>query len=80
MHNYIVSYDLRAPHRDYKSLDDALQKLAARPVLQTVWVVVLAETGQANALGTMLRPHTDANDGLLVVEELDQEDWGKNLL
>ena len=63
---YLISYDLRQPGRDYRPLWDELTSLGAYRVLFSEWYL----TGDFSP--ELLRNHLlqfiDANDGLLVVE------------
>jgi hypothetical protein len=66
MTTYVVSYDLRAPGRDYKKLFEFLESHTswAHP-LESTWVVVSGRS--ARQLREIAR-HTDANDNFLVVK------------
>jgi hypothetical protein len=77
--NYFISYDLRKPGQNYQPLWDALRRMGATRRLESVWVVTLQATGQTKAIFSTLNPQTDTNNGLLVLEELDGQDWSKNL-
>ena len=64
---YSISYDLRSPGRDYKTLTDELARLGAKRILQSHWV---ARRNNTTAAG--LRDHfqklIDSNDRLMVIE------------
>ena len=76
---YTISYDLKAPGKDYQTLWNALAAIGAKRVLESEWV--------ANRTGTdtvKLRDHfrqfMDSNDRILVTE-LDGPGWaGFNLM
>ena len=77
--NYVISYDLLSPGKDYKTLTDTLFGLGARRILYSQWVVKRYNT---NAVGIrdFLRGFIDSNDRLLVTC-LDSNEWaGWNLL
>ena len=63
----MISYDLRAPGRDYQTLEAALVDIGAVRVLQSQWI---AE--QLNSTAGRMRDHflgyVDVDDRLLVVE------------
>ena len=64
---HIISYDLRAPDRDYNELWAALEKIGAKRILQSVWAV--KANGKTPAmLRDQLKPHIDMKDRLLVAE------------
>lgn len=69
-----VTYDLRAPGRNYASLHSAIK---ARPnwchPLESTWVVVTNES--SSELLDDLLGHIDANDGLLVAALTGQAAW-----
>jgi len=66
MATFIVSYDLRAPGRDYTSLFTAIKSYNrwAHP-LESVWAIVTDKS--AVDVRDHLWSYMDANDGLLVV-------------
>lgn len=66
MNTYLVSYDLRAPGKDYTHLIPYLKKYAnwAKP-LKSVWFV--QSPLEAVDVLNEIRTQIDANDGLLVV-------------
>ena len=76
---YVISYDLDAPGKNYKKLTDELVRLGATRILLSQWVA--RRTGTT---ATGLRDHVwqfmDANDRLLVTS-LGSADWaGRNLM
>ncbi|HYO56559.1 hypothetical protein [Archangium sp.] len=74
---FYVTYDLRAPGRDYRRLGDRLMQLGGRPVLESVWAVKLDAT--ARQLFDDLRGYIDQNDRLLVINSADSA-WTTNTL
>lgn len=68
---YLITYDLRAPGRDYDSLWKALRAIGARRVLESVWVT--PNNGKSTKkIRDQLKQHIDDNDRLLVAEV---DDW-----
>jgi hypothetical protein len=75
----MISYDLNKPGRDYKTLTDALEKVGARRVLYSQWIVRWNNTTAA-LIRQYIWTFMDANDRLLV-SCLDSADWaGMNLM
>lgn len=64
---YAISYDLRKPGRDYKTLWDELNRLGAKRMLKSHYVVRRINTS-AKGMRDHLAKFIDANDGLLVIE------------
>jgi hypothetical protein len=74
MYTYLISYDLRAPGRDYSKLHAAIRHLAngySKP-LESVWLI--RSTLAASELRDDLQKHIDGNDGLLVIQVVAH--WG----
>lgn len=71
---YIVSYDLRAPGRNYEPLYKALKSTGtyAHP-LESFWLVEAELT--AAQVRDALKAHLDKNDGLAVIEFTPSADW-----
>lgn len=69
---YLVSYDLRAPGRNYTPLYSQLKRLGLR-ALESVWLVQAEQT--APQLHDALHTYLDRNDGLLVAEIDIDADW-----
>lgn len=69
----IVSYDLRAPGRNYQNLYDAIKKYPWAKPLESVWLIDTEKTsGQIrDELGT----HIDSNDQLAVFELTADAGW-----
>ena len=70
MSKFVVSYDLRAPGRDYAELYKAIKSAAwwAHP-LESVWIVACDLT--AEQVFDRLHGHIDKNDGLMVLRLAD---------
>jgi hypothetical protein len=68
MSYYLISYDLRAPGRDYQSLYDAIKRIANGwcHCLESVWII--GHAGPAAMIRDELKQHIDANDRLLVIK------------
>lgn len=73
MKKYLVSYDLRNPHRDYGSLIDAIKTADLWcHVLESVWVIWAAKS--ATQIFTYLSQFTDSDDGLVVLPLSSEKD------
>jgi len=76
---YLVTYDLRAPGRDYSKLFAGIKKIAngwAHP-LESMWLVRSSMT-QGN-IRDELKQHVDANDRLFIIEVKPKEWASYNL-
>jgi len=62
----LITYDLRRPGRNYKSLHEAIKSAGTWwHHLESTWLI---ETDASpNQWAEFLRPHMDANDNLLVI-------------
>lgn len=70
---FIVSYDLRAPGRNYESLYKELKSVPYAHALESFWLI---ETeGPATRVVDALAAHMDKNDGLAVIEFTPPADW-----
>jgi hypothetical protein len=67
----LVTYDLKAPGRNYQPVWDYLRKFAYCKDLESVWLIdtVLSTDDVRNVLGTLV----DSNDKVFVVRL--QRDW-----
>jgi CRISPR/Cas system-associated endoribonuclease Cas2 len=74
MTKYEISYDLRAPGRNYDSLYKRLAAWRAVRVLKSVWIIEAANT-TAEAIRDDLAKYIDANDGLLVCTMTGEAAW-----
>lgn len=74
MATYIVSYDLRAPDKDYEKLTEYLKSQSAWwHYLGSTWVIVSDLT--AVQLRNEIRAHCDANDRILVISAGGTAAW-----
>ncbi len=67
---YCVSYDLKAPNRDYTGLYESL-KATQRwwHYLESTWILLTDET--PDQIWARLQSHVDANDRLVIIEVRD---------
>jgi hypothetical protein len=72
MPSYSVSYDLRAPGRNYEPLYAALRAAKAVRALKSLWL--LDDPKSSGGLRDVLRGMVDANDGLLITE-ITSSNW-----
>lgn len=70
---FIVSYDLRAPGRNYESLYKALRQFAFAKPLESFWLI--EANLKAAQLRDSLKAHIDKNDGIVVIEFTAGADW-----
>jgi CRISPR/Cas system-associated endoribonuclease Cas2 len=71
---YLVTYDLNKPGQDYQSLFAALQRLGAKRVLYSTWVLRSTQYS-AKQIFDYLLTHIDAGDRLLVTPMGDWSSW-----
>ncbi len=78
MNIHLVSYDLRAPGRNYQNLHDYLDSFPswAKP-LESVWLIETTLTAAQLRDGAV--KHIDTNDQIFVVEVTKQPAAWKNL-
>jgi hypothetical protein len=69
---YLITYDLRK-RRDYPPLYEALARLKATRLLQSVWLADLV--GPASVVRDLLTPYLDADDGIAVIELKSTAQW-----
>lgn len=62
----LVSYDLRAPGRDYTTLIAQIKKLGAIRPLESMWLVKTSSTPEQ--IRDFLKQYMDANDRLFVTK------------
>lgn len=73
---YIISYDLLAPGRDYKSLNAAIKSYGTwAKITESLWAVVTED--KATAIRDKLSAHLDPNDRLFVVKSGTEAAWRK---
>ncbi|GFN25465.1 hypothetical protein ADE_11630 [Achromobacter denitrificans] len=70
---YFLSYDLRKS-RNYQPLYDALAKLGATRVLESLWAITHADTN-CETVRNYFRQFIDADDGLIVTQAVDWATW-----
>jgi len=78
MPSYSVSYDLRAPGRNYQSLWDALRNAGAVRALESLWL--LDDPKNAAGVRDAMRSHVDENDRILVTQLLPGMNWASTNL
>lgn len=69
---YMVSYDLLTPGQNYEGLWTELQRLKAKRILQSQWVI--RNSASAVVLRNHFQQFIDYNDRLFV-NALDLQDW-----
>lgn len=67
---FIISYDLKPPGQEYRTLISALKQMGAKRVLKSQWAFMGAR-GRAEELRDTLMAFIDDNDRLLVTEVRD---------
>jgi hypothetical protein len=73
MAQYVITYDLQTPGKDYRKLQAALEgKLNATRILLSVWLSNRTGT-TATAIRDYLLQFIDTNDRLLVIDI--EKDW-----
>ena len=70
---FLISYDLRAPGRNYKVLYECMANFRAQRLLESVWLAELK--GPAEEIRNLVRGTVDANDSLVVIEITAHADW-----
>jgi len=71
---YIVSYDLRAPGRDYEELYAAIKAYGTwARITESMWAVVT--TKKAVEVRDDLKKHLDSNDRLFVLKSATEAAW-----
>lgn len=67
MEVFCISYDLRN-NRDYQSIQEELNKLNGRQVLESVWTVKLDDKVTSESLRDHFRRFIDSDDGLFIAQ------------
>ena len=75
MKQFLISYDLAKPGKDYTKLIGALEKVGAEKVLYSEWIVKSIYT--ATQLVDYLQQFVDGNDMLLLLELTGTAAWTK---
>lgn len=73
MRYWVISYDLRAPGRNYEAMYALLRSWRAVRALQSVWFI--ASANGAITIRDALKTKMDPNDGVLVIEVTQAADW-----
>lgn len=74
---YVVSYDLKAPGRDYTTFYDVIKGLGdARHPLESVWVVFVDEAQTIDDIYRRLHDELTNDDLLLIFEVKPEERQG----
>lgn len=74
MPTYLVSYDLRAPGRNYDDVFEYLKSLGGwARVLESVWAITTHQTAAQIRDGLIAR--TDAGDGVFVLKSGSEGAW-----
>lgn len=64
---YLITYDLRAPVRDYAGLYEAFEKTGVYwHAFQSVWI--MDHPGPAKVIYNFLARHIDRNDRIMVID------------
>ena len=67
MNAYSITYDLKAPGRNYDSLYEAIKQCGKWwHYLESTWIVITNETSQQ--IWNRLSSHIDKNDSILIIE------------
>ena len=69
---YLISYDLSGPTKNYRALYKALDKIDAKPVLESLWAVHLNNTTETR-LGNLLLSYLPGPDDALLVVRLEDD-------
>ena len=77
MNTQLVSYDLRAPGKNYSNLHAYLKNFGWAKPLESVWLI--RTTLSAEQLRNGVLGHIDSNDKVLVVNVTGKEAAWKNL-
>jgi len=75
---YSVTYDLRSPGQDYRSLIDRLKELGAIRLLESYWTLRSAWT--AAQIRDDLLAHMDSNDRIMVAGLSGEAAWSNTLV
>jgi hypothetical protein len=71
---FLIAYDMHKPVRHYDDIIDALEKLGARRILRSDWI--LAANHTAEQILSYLRQFQDEDDELVVIEITTGAMWG----
>lgn len=76
MPDYLVTYDLRKPGRNYQPLYDAIKSVPNCHGLESVWFI--QHDGNAEVILDWLKQHIDSNDILFVTAVGDWASYNMN--
>jgi len=74
---YLITYDLRAPGRNYGTLHKQLTDWKAARICESVWLADL--TGPASTVRDILQSLIDNNDRLFVIQQFSNAQWAAHL-
>ncbi|MBO9710553.1 MAG: hypothetical protein J7521_20320 [Caulobacter sp.] len=75
MSHFMMTYDLRAPGRNYDDLYKLLREnWKAKKVAESVWLAEI--NGTAGAIRDSMRSVVDSNDRIVVIELKSPGQWG----
>lgn len=77
MFNYLVSYDLTGPARDYEKLFSKLRSYAYAKPLESVWIV--SSSLSASGLFNEIQPYIDSDDKLFIIKTMREAVWTDNI-
>lgn len=78
MSNYLVTYDLTGPDRDYEKLFTKLRSYTGwAKVLESVWII--SSPLAASGLFSEISPFIDSDDKLFVVKTVRDASWTDNI-
>lgn len=71
---YIITYDLRQPHRDYQRLYDAIKSYGTwAKITESTWAVITSQS--ASSIRDRLILYTDQDDRLFVIKSGVEAAW-----
>lgn len=74
MNNYIISYDLIAPNKDYSELYNAIRNYGTfAHVLDSVWIV--NSSSNSSDIRNNLKSYVDSNDQIFVAKLNGESSW-----
>ena len=69
---FLITYDLRQPGRNYTNLYELIKSIAGEGMwqhpLESMWIVKLKDSSNANEITDRIREVLDPRDGLFVVD------------
>jgi len=75
---YIVSYDLRAPGRNYEALYNAIKAYSTwAHINESVWAIVTSQ--KAKQVRDNLKSYMDQNDRLFVIKSGVEAAWSNSI-